>query len=90
MTDVMQGVRILEVAEQGPPGAGGSSESGPVMTYSGSALTRVDYASGNYKLMTYAGGLLTQLDYVKGATTTRKTFSYNPDNSLASVTETIL
>lgn len=90
LVEELETMEILEVAEQGPPGAGGSSESGPVMTYSGGALVRVDYASGNYKLMAYAGGLLTQLDYVKGATTTRKTFSYNPDNSLASVTETIL
>jgi len=90
LVEELETLEILEVAEQGPPGAGGSSESGPVMTYSGGALVRVDYASGSYKLMTYTSGLLTQVDYVRGSATARKTITYNPDGSLASVTESNL
>lgn len=66
-------------------------ESNPVFTYDGTgALTRVDYASGNYKLFTYTGSALTQLDHVIGASTVRKVFAYNPDGSLASVTRTVI
>lgn len=91
LVDVVENLELLEVGEQGPPGpAGGEGESAPAMIYTAGVLTRVDYASGNYKLFTYAAGRLTQLDYVKGATTTRKTFNYNPDGSLSSVTETTL
>ncbi len=60
------------------------------MTYVGGVLARVDYASGSYKLMTYTSGLLTQVDYVRGSATARKTLTYNPDGSLASVTESNL
>lgn len=81
---------LLEVSVQGPPGASGSTESSPVMTYTSGVLTRVDYASGNFKVLAYTSGVLTQIDYTKGAVTTRKTLNYNPDGSLASVTETVL
>ena len=84
-------LELLETAEQGPPGppgpAGGAGESAPVMTYAGGVLVRVDYASGNYKTLTYDAGRLSQLDYVRGAVTTRKTLTYNPDGTLASVAE---
>ena len=91
LIDVVENLELLEVGEQGPPGpAGGAGEAGPAMTYTSGVLTRVDYDSGNYKLFTYASGVLTQLDYVKGAVTTRLAFTYNPDGSLASVTQTDL
>lgn len=91
LVDEVEALELLEVGEQGPPGpAGEAGESSPAMTYTSGVLTRVDYASGNYKLFTYTSGQLTQLDYVKGPVTTRKTFNYNPDGSLASVTETTL
>lgn len=87
-------LELLETAEQGPPGppgpAGGAVESSPVMTYAGGVLVRVDYASGNYKTLTYDTGRLTQVDYVHGGGTTRKTLTYNPDGTLANVTETVL
>ena len=66
------------------------SETGPSLTYTSSILTRIDYDSGNYKTFTYASGVLTQLDYVVGAVTTRKTFNYNPDGSLASIDQTVI
>ena len=53
-------------------------------------LTRIDYDSGNYKTFTYTSGVLTQLDYVVGAVTTRKTFAYNPDGTLASIDQTVI
>jgi hypothetical protein len=94
LLDEVEVLELLEVAEQGPPGppgpSGGTGEQSPVMTYTGDLLTRIDYASGHYKTMTYAAGLLTQVDYVTGAVTTRKTFAYNPDGSLASITDSTL
>lgn len=94
LVDVVENLELLEVGEQGPPGpqgpVAGEGESGPSMTYTGGALTRVDYDSGNYKLFTYSGAVLTQIDYVKGAVTTRKTFNYNPDGTLSSVDEVAL
>jgi hypothetical protein len=73
---------------QGP--AGSAPETGPALTYTDGALTRIDYDSGNYKVFTYTSGVLTRLDYVVGAVTTRKTFAYNPDGTLASITQTTL
>lgn len=69
---------------------GSAAESSPAFTYTSGVVTRIDYASGNYKLFTYTSGLLTQLDYVVGTTTTRKTFTYNPDGTLSSVSQTVL
>ena len=59
----------------------------PSFTYTGDLLTRIDYSNGYYKVFTYTGSVLTQLDFVQGATTYRKVFHYNPDGSLASITE---
>lgn len=82
-----QGLQGL-TGDAGPPGPPAAVvETHPVLTYTAGLLTRVDYASGNYKLLTYVGGVLAQLDYVRGAVTTRKTLAYNPNGSLASVTE---
>lgn len=53
-------------------------------------LTRIDYDSGNYKTFSYTSGVLTQLDYVVGTVTTRKTFNYNPDGTLASIEQTVI
>lgn len=59
-------------------------------TYTDGQVTRIDYASGAYKTFTYVDGLLTQLDLVRDGTTIRKAFSYNPDGTLASMTQTII
>lgn len=85
----------LTAGEQGPPGrpgpAGGTAgETNPAFTYAAGRVTRIDYASGAYKLLTYTAGVLTQLDYVVGAVTTRKTFTYNPDGTLAAITQEML
>lgn len=67
-----------------------SGESNPVFTYTDGLITRIDYASTNYKVLTYASGLLTQLDYVIGSTTKRKTFNYDANDNLLSIIETTL
>ena len=72
------------------PGGGGAGETNPAFTYTAGLLSRIDYASGAHKLFAYAAGVLTQLDYVVGAVTTRKTFTYNPDGSLAAITQEVL
>lgn len=71
------------------PGAS-VSETGPVLTYTNGALTRIDYDSGGHKTFTYASGVLTRLDYVVGSVTTRKTFNYNPDGSLSSIDQAVV
>lgn len=88
-------LEIVTVGEQGPPGppgpaGGGAGETSPAFTYNAGRVTRIDYASGAHKLFTYAAGVLTQLDYVVGAVTTRKTFTYNPDGTLAAITQAVL
>lgn len=76
---------------RGIPGPGQAAEKDPAFTYSAGLLSRVDYASGAYKLLTYtAAGVLTQLDYVVGAVTMRKTFTYNPDGTLAAISQAVL
>jgi hypothetical protein len=60
----------------------------PVLTYSSGLVSRIDYASGNYKLFTYSGTVLTQLQYVLPGRTITKTFSYNGDGTLAGITQT--
>lgn len=90
LLDEVEVLELLEVAEQGPPGppgSSGASEQSPVLTYTSGVLTRIDYASGHYKTLTYTSGQLTRIDYVQGATTLRKTLSYNPDGSLASIVD---
>jgi len=82
-----------EIGPQGPKGDPGTvapdAETDPIFTYTDNRVSRIDYASGNYKLFTYTLGVLTQLDHVRpGDTTIRKTFTYNPDGSLASIAQT--
>lgn len=60
----------------------------PVYTYAAGVLTRVDYASGNYKTFSYSGGRLSQLQYVLAGRTMTKVFSYNLDGTLASISQT--
>lgn len=54
-------------------------------------LTRINYASGNYKLFTYdTNGNLSQLDYVIGLKTIRKVFSYSTEGNLVSIDYSVL
>lgn len=64
-----------------------AEETDPVFTYASGNLSRIDYASGNYKLFTYdVSGNLTQLDFVKGGITYRKVMSYDLDFNLTDIT----
>lgn len=65
-------------------------ETNPTLSYTSGVLTQIVYDSGNTKTFAYTSGVLTQLDYVVGASTTRKTFNYNPDGTLASINQTII
>jgi hypothetical protein len=67
-----------------------ANESNPVYTYTLGDITRIDYASGNYKLFTYSSGNLTQLDFVKGSVTYRKTFIYDTNSNLTSIVYSVL
>jgi len=67
---------------------GGTDEKGPALTYSASLLTQVTYDSGNYKTFAYTSGLLTQSIFYQGSSVITKTFFYNIDNSLSSITQT--
>lgn len=65
-----------------------NAETDPVFTYVNQLVTRIDYASGNYKLFTYVASILTQLDYIIGPLTVRKQFYYNGDGTLAYIVQT--
>jgi hypothetical protein len=65
-----------------------NAETDPVFTYVNQLVTRIDYASGNYKLFTYVASILTQLDYIIEAVTIRKQFYYNGDGTLAYIIQT--
>lgn len=67
-----------------------SGETDPVFTYVADVLTRIDYASGNYKLFTYTLDNLTQLDFVKTEGTFRKTFTYDSEGNLLNIIYTQL
>jgi hypothetical protein len=60
----------------------------PVFSYTNGLLTRIDYASGSYKLFSYTGSTLTQLQYVLPGRTITKVFAYNIDGTLASIAQT--
>lgn len=81
---------VIPAGPQGAMGPVGENEKGPLFTYSGGSVSRIDYDSGNYKLLTYTTGRLTQLDYIKGGLTIRKTFLYNLDGTLNEIVEAIL
>lgn len=68
-----------------------AEELDPVYTYTSGVLTRVDYASGNYKVFTYnLSGVLTQLDFIKSTVTYRKVFTYDLSSNLTSVDYSII
>ncbi len=64
-------------------------ETDPSFTYDGQGvLTRIDYASGNYKLFNYTSGVLTSINYHVSSSIITKTFNYNGDNTLGSIVTT--
>lgn len=79
------------------PGSGSSSGTdpdadetltGPLFTYTGDKITRIDYDNGSYKTLSYTGDKLTQMIvfYISG-TTIQKDFNYSGE-TLLSIDET--
>lgn len=76
----------LLVGAPGPAGDAGPTD--PVFTWAGGVLSGVTYGDGSTKALTWAAGRLQQLDFARpGRPTVRKTFSYNPDGTLAAVAQ---
>lgn len=74
----------------GPPGpaGGGADLINPVLTWAGGRLVGVAYDGGASKALVYSSDQLATLDLLRpGQPTLRKTFSYNPDGTLAAVTQ---
>jgi hypothetical protein len=61
----------------------------PSFTYTNGLVTRIDYVGGNYKTLSYNQGNLSQVIYYEQNKTTTKTFTYNEDGTLASVSQTV-
>jgi hypothetical protein len=59
-------------------------------TYTGSNLTRVDYADGSFKVLSYTGSTLTRVEYTINGSTWRKDFTYDSSSNLTDVTVTKL
>lgn len=81
------------IGPPGPPGTGdgSSAPTSPTFTYTGGWLTAVVYADGTTKALSYTDGQLAQVDTLRpGLPTVRKTLSYNPDGTLASVLQTVI
>lgn len=86
-------VKVVIVGIQGPAGASNAPPINPVFSYSGGALSRVDYSDGSFKALEYDAGHGDRLDYVdftRGATTTRKTIAYNGDGTVHAVTASVV
>ena len=90
--EVVEQIELLETAEQGPPGPPGPASGGetsPVLTRVDGLLTRIDYASGNYRVLSYTGTRLDRVDYVQGPVTKRRVLNYALGGELASVTDSV-
>jgi hypothetical protein len=60
----------------------------PTFTYSGTSVSRIDYANGRYKTFTYdANDNLTELVYFRVDNTLTRTFNYDANNNLLSITD---
>jgi hypothetical protein len=80
------------VGPRGPAGpAGDALPTSPTFTYTDGWLTAVVYADGTTKALSYTAGRLAQVDTLRpGLPTMRKTLSYNPDGTLASLLQTVI
>lgn len=74
------------------PGGGGGSDPDPqdtAFTYTGSDLTRVDYADGTYKTFAYDQGRLATLVHHRATDVVTKAFIYDVDGTLTNIDVTI-
>jgi hypothetical protein len=90
-------VSVVEVIERGPrglPGLDGSGAMAPntrTLTWAAGKLAAVTYADGRSKTMTYTGSQLTRVDRLTPSQPTQRAdLTYNPDGTLAGVTESVL
>ena len=68
-----------------------ASPKSPAFNYNpNSTLNTITYADGTLKTFAYSGGKPAYLDTLRGGVTTRKTFNYNPDGTVASVIEVVI
>ena len=81
------GPQIGRPGPQGPQGPAAGARSNPVFTNSNGRLALIGYADGSTKAFAYdaAGRLASVADTTAGVTRTR-TFHYDQDNNLASIT----
>lgn len=65
-------------------------ERNPVFTWTDGRVTRIDYASGAYKVLTYnPNDTLNTTSTVNAFFTLTKTFHYNVNGSISHITETV-
>ena len=78
----------------GPPGTGSGTATPPTtrtLTWAAGKLAAVTYADGSSKTMTYTGEQLTRVDRLTpGQLTQRADLAYNPDGTLAGITESVI
>lgn len=64
-------------------------ETNAVFTYEDGLISRIDYASGNYRLFDYADGRLIRVDYHKGLLIIRKDLIYE-EGVLIQILDTVI
>jgi hypothetical protein len=70
------------------PGEAAVAPVSRTLTWSSGRLTGVSYADGRSKALTWTGGQLTRVDHLRPTLPTlRADLSYNPDGTLAGVTQ---
>lgn len=76
----------------GPAGpAGDAPPISPTLTWAAGKLASIVYADGSTKTFDYTGDRLASLDYLRtGYPGARKTFTYNPDGTLAAVAQSAI
>jgi hypothetical protein len=90
-------VEVIERGQQGLRGLPGLDGSGAVapntrtLTWAAGRLAAVTFADGRSKTITYTGSQLTRVDRLTPAQPTQRAdLTYNPDGTLAGVTETVV
>src|SRR5210317_941387 len=75
--------------ETGPAGADGeASPLNPTFTYSDGNISRIDYSGGKYKTFSYdTDSNISELVYYKVDTTLTRTFNYDAEGNLTSITD---
>lgn len=91
ISQLSQYLADIEAAKVAAEAAAGTAPSSPALTWAAGKVVSVVYADGGTKTMSYSGDLLAQVDYARPARpVVRKTFTHNPDGSLAAVVQTTL